>query len=296
MITDLQTMTFGIEIETCIPHAALQQAGWTVGSYHRGAEIPGFAGWKAMTDSSIVARYPSTGVEVVSPVLSGAEGLEQVRRMVTQLRTMGAKVNQSTGFHVHIGFNGSPAALRRLICLVSHHERAFFASTGTHQRENNTFCGSIKMSHRALADMRTESDLINAHMSRYHVLNLTNLQSVLSGRGGHRTVEFRVFAGTLNITKIVTYVQLCLGSVQRALDTTETMTWDAVVTEKQKIKADARPGTFAIGRLIHQLNWYENHHRPAFGVFDRSTLPTMTKMLRKMAKKYDGIATTGADE
>ncbi len=280
--TDLNTLTYGIEIECCIPNDAMQAKNWTVGRAHRGHPIPGFDGWTAQSDGSIRARYPKIGVEVVSPVLQGAEGIATIRRMLAQLAAMGTTVNRSTGFHVHVGFGGSAAQLRRLICFVSNHERALFAATGSRARERNHFCASIKASHRALAEMRTMTDLINHHMARYHVLNLTNLQS-----GAKPTVEFRVFAGTLNPTKIEAYVQICLGMVQKSLDASVPVTWDAKPCVRQA-KEGIGDGALAVRRLINQLNWWGVGSRKPFGVFTPARVPAMARKLRTLANKYDG--------
>ncbi len=284
MAIDLNDLTFGIEIECCIRTSALMDNGWSIGAYHQGAEIPGFPGWKAMHDGSIQTRYPRVGCEVVSPILRGAEGFAQIAAMVNQLNAMDASVNQSTGFHVHVGFaNGTPAQLRRLVHFVAHHEPALFAATGTHSRECNHFCSSIKLTHRAAVEAtQAEPDAIARRIGRYHVLNLTNLRA-----GGKRTVEFRVFAGTLNLLKIQTYVQLCLGMVQKAMEASATLAWDAPISAKQT-REQAKPGQWAVRQLIAQLGWYAKGERKAYGVFDRTTVPAMHAKLRELAAKYDG--------
>src|SRR5262245_52664679 len=228
MATDLNNMTFGIEIECGIPAAALDSLGWHVGAYHVGAEMAGFPGWKLMNDSSVHARYPRVACEVVSPVLRGAEGLADAHRMIAKLVEIGASVNRSTGFHVHVGFTGNAQQLRRLICFVAYHEKALFATTGTHSREHNHYCSSIKAAYRSLAELSNMNQIARSHQSRYHVLNLQNI-----AEGRRQTVEFRVFAGTLNATKIAAYIQLCLGIVQKACDTSAPLPWDAPASKRQ---------------------------------------------------------------
>lgn len=286
MATDLNSLTFGIEIETCIPATTLTERGWSVGGYHSGAPIPGHPGWLAMHDGSIRATRPRVGCEVVSPILQGEDGFAQVAAMLTTLKAMDASVNTSTGFHVHIGFaHATPAQLRRLVCFVAHHEKALFAATGTHSRERNHFCSSIKATHRYFADQTPPSTEVG-HMNRYHTLNLANLRA-----GGRKTVEFRVFAGTLNLLKIQAYVQLCLGMVQKSLDAPAPLPWDAAVSAKQQ-REQARPGAWAMRQLIAHLGWYERGDRKAYGVFNRATVPALCRKLRQMADKYDGPATT----
>lgn len=286
----LSALTFGVEIECTIPNASMDREGWRVGDYHAGFCVSApFRGWKVQSDGSINANYPYIAAEVVSPILKGAKGLASVVAMVEHLKGMGARINRSCGFHVHVGWSGDAAALRRLICFVSHHEAALYAMTGTHDREANQFCTSIKTAYRGLQGMTRMADIVNAHMGRYHVLNLTNLAAHETGRGEKRTVEFRVFAGTLNTVKIAAYVQLCLGMVQRALDSRQAMPWDAVLTDPQKAKARTTPGTVAVSRLLAHLQWYRDSAKTdPIGVFDRDTTPALMAMVRKMALKYDG--------
>jgi hypothetical protein len=285
MKIDLNALTFGIEIETTMPGDALRAAGWHVGGYHVGAAIPGFPGWKAMHDGSIQAQYPRVGAEIVSPVLRGTDGLEQVERMVATLNAMGAAVNASTGFHVHIGWGGNATQLRRLVNFVAFHERALFASTGTTSRETNHFCHSIRANYRPLSERLATADDITAaalaaNNNRYHVLNLANLAKAPS----HRTVEFRVFAGTLNVVKILGYIALCLGIVQKALENSrQPLPWDAPV------RPNVGVGTGAMRILLQHLHWRDKVRpgRTSAGVLDVAKLPAMKKQLLKMARQYD---------
>ncbi len=55
--------------------------------------------WKIVSDSSIQGGQ---GNEIVSPVLKGMEGIEQIKKVCIALNRAGAKVNKSCGFHLHI--------------------------------------------------------------------------------------------------------------------------------------------------------------------------------------------------
>jgi hypothetical protein len=139
-IMNANDLTFGIEIETHIPRGAFH-----VGAYHIGAQVPGLPqGWKAMRDGSIAAPAGREGCEFVSPVLKGEAGIAQVIEVVARLNAMGAKVNASTGFHVHVGWGGDEAALARLVTLVANFETAIYASTGTKSREQGRWCRGIQ--------------------------------------------------------------------------------------------------------------------------------------------------------
>jgi hypothetical protein len=288
-MTNAADLTFGIEIETLMPRAAIQSNNWTVNGYHSGYPvfIPGHDGWKATTDSSLHTRnWQQTGVEVVSPVLKGAEGIASVKAMCETLKAMGARVNQSCGFHVHVGWNGTTAQLRRLVVLVAQHEKALHAATGTHSREHNRYCNSIRTNYRRAesTDLRETESLIT--QSRYHVLNLTNLRN----EPARRTVEFRVFAGTTNVAKIMAYVGIALALVQKALNTNDDAAWDAAPSVKANTTG---AGQWAMRRLFAQINWFAtvSTKRTAMGVMNQNDVPKMVKELKRLAKKYDGPVT-----
>lgn len=277
-------LTYGIEIECGIPYATLQREGWYIGAYHIGAAIPGFSGWKAMRDSSL-HMGELTACEVVSPILRGTAGLDSMRAMISKLNEMGAKVNASCGFHVHVGWSGDDAALRRLICLVAHHEKALYAVTGTQNRERSSYCQSIKVSHKPLTELRG-SIITQNNTERYHVLNLKNLST-------KRTVEFRVFSGTTNATKIAAYIQMCLALVQKATESKRTANWDGPAKkwfragEEQAVPA----GSWALRQFFAGMGWWNQRRTDAapMGILEPATIEALTTELKRLAGKYDGI-------
>ena len=66
--------------------------------------------WKIVSDSSVRG-----GFEVVSPVLQGEAGLDEVRKATTALDDMGATANRSCGYHVHLDAEGLTASDIRAI-------------------------------------------------------------------------------------------------------------------------------------------------------------------------------------
>jgi len=79
-------LTFGIEIECFLPRGSVR-----VGGYHRGARLGGDfpAGWNAQSDSSLHTTLRNyQAVEIVSPILKGADGLAQVRQVAAILKRM----------------------------------------------------------------------------------------------------------------------------------------------------------------------------------------------------------------
>ena len=62
--------------------------------------------YKIVTDGSIDG---DNAIECVSPVLKGKSALKSLSKVLDCLNAAGAKVNRSTGLHVHIGLNGIEA-------------------------------------------------------------------------------------------------------------------------------------------------------------------------------------------
>ena len=105
---NVNDLTFGVELEVTLPAGTC-----SVGGYHAGVQVPALPpGWKAERDSSIQPGPGYMAAEVVSPVLKGADGLRQLKTVCDWLNSVGAKVNRSTGFHVHVSGEGQTALTR----------------------------------------------------------------------------------------------------------------------------------------------------------------------------------------
>lgn len=273
---DIAEMTFGIEIETCIPAGAIM-----VGTYTTGVPAQGLPeGWVAKYDGSIRPFPGHVGCEFVSPVLRGPEGLRSVIAAVAAIRAMGGRVNASTGLHIHVGFDRSnAAALTRLVTLTSNFEKAIYASTGTKTRENGTYCRPV--SH--LGDAQTT--MSNGRCDRYRVLNLRNLLT-----GGKPTVEFRAFAGSLNTDKIVGYIRLCLGLVERACKAKRVTNWTAKAPVESSPVHRNGEGQTALARLFYQLGWTKGRAPVTYGDLQCESAPDIARnkeTLMRLAAKYD---------
>jgi len=198
-------LSFGIEIETCV--GSRKQID--IGPYHSGRQVRYLPqGWTASSDSSIRPASSQTGCEIVSPILKGEDGIKQVVKAVKILKREGHKVNESCGVHVHVFFSPEWAAdkLAKLISTVSYLEKGIYASSGTKSREAGQWCHSVRQYQNS---KEADRNMKGAHRCRYHLLNTTNLTD-----GTRPTVEFRAFSGSLNPTKIVGWIQLCLGIVE----------------------------------------------------------------------------------
>lgn len=280
-------IAWGIELETTLPASDDTR----IGAYHAGLPVAWLpAGWKAERDGSIQTAAGRKACEFISPKLRGAEGLAQVEEAVTKINERGGRVNPSCGIHVTVEFTGDAATLARLISLVANHEKGIYASTGTKRREQNSYSRSIKnYGNHADAKSRLERD-------RYHLLNLTHLAR------GQQRIEFRAFAGSLNATKIVGYIMLCLGMVELATAKTRCTAWSYAKKEATARSCWDRGGTgeTEINRLFYRLGWTTGWYKGAdrhkrYGELAAEGRPTpdwraIKAKLWEMAQKYDQAA------
>ncbi len=273
-------MTFGCEFEVTLPAANCP----TAGNYHQGIQIPGLpTGWNAQRDASIQCTvHGHVGVEIVSPVLKGVEGLRQVQLVCKWLQENGARVNKSTGFHVHVGCRREEGLLGKVAFLVANFEKALYAATGTKNRERGSYCRPIqndtRYQQRFVSGQRASTD-------RYHSLNLTNLDL-----GRKPTVEFRVFAGTTNAIKAIGYIRLCLAVVEKAHATKRKPKWVAKTPVASSPITRGGEGQTCLNRLFYTLGWTKGREDRVFGEVVADDLPsiqTCKQELMRLASKYD---------
>jgi len=227
---DPDTITFGVEIECLIPLHHIYRLNIAIGDHGHGSPLPAPfpPEWTAQDDSSIRCNGQRTGVEIVSPILRGFAGLQEMCNVLGVLESLNARVNRSCGFHVHIGAKSllqqkisDPDCMadwvRRLVNTASQFETALFGIAGSISRLDNQYCHSIKSPYAWAGRLKAGDKFPKVsretyQKSRYHTVNLCN---VFGPRG---TVEFRVFSGTLNATKAVGYVVTAIGLCQKATE------------------------------------------------------------------------------
>lgn len=161
--------------------------------------------WKAVRDGSINGINP---VEVVSPILQGRSGIEQVKKVCKVLNELDAKVNTSCGFHVH--FDANDFTIKQWQNLIINYAKLEQYIDGmmpiSRRGNNNQYCQSIKEkvlnrieAVRTAENLRDIERVINLN-SRYFKLNIQSFW-----RQG--TVEFRQHSGTVNFQKISKWVE-----------------------------------------------------------------------------------------
>ena len=179
--------------------------------------------WKIVSDASVSGRSGTRyleGMEIVSPILLGDEGLSKVRALLNALDTYtgDVKVNSTCGFHLHVGINDlSLKQIKNTVKAQLKYEWVFDSFLPRSRRDNNnTYCNSvarrfgdgdnlrsIEETGFALIDSARNMDTVErlVQRSRFAKLNFQNY----TNRG---TVEIRHAAGTLDADKVVNWVQL----------------------------------------------------------------------------------------
>jgi len=210
-----------------------------VGTYYDTKEVRQADGrkWKVMYDGSIRCQKKVNGriesadryysVELVSPILTYKEDIENLQQLVRELRHAGAFANSSCGIHIHL--DGAPhtvQSLRNFINIIASKNDLFYKAL---QIEESRMRYCKKMDDSLVKRInkskpKTMEQLANIwyagywgdrnthyHDSRYHFLNLHSFFT------GNHTVELRGFNSELHAGKIRSYIVLALALNHQAL-------------------------------------------------------------------------------
>lgn len=170
--------------------------------------------YKLVSDSSIHGDNP---IECVSPILEGNDnGFESLKNCCKTLNEADAKVNRSTGLHVHIGASGMTD--KWFLNIFKNYQKlesiidTFMAPS--RRRDKNTFCKSLQGYNFDYA-CNTIADLQRKLSSRYYKVNPMSINR-------HGTIEFRQHQGTTDYEKISNWVRFCAKLVEWSSNNTLT--------------------------------------------------------------------------
>jgi hypothetical protein len=300
---------FGVELETRIPHAA----GVAIGNYHSGMGVhggvvngaplaaPTFNGstWKAERDASIrLDSFEQQACEFVSPILHGSAGVENLIQFVEWTRAIGATVNDSCGCHITVGIESvigtdDPRAVSEFIRKLAHisrwHSRSLYGQTGAGRHLNH-------YSHPLFEDtgskmrkiVTTEQERVKAECAEQCGRGMVNFRKAFKRDASGRyvgVVEFRVFAGTLNTTKILHHLATVLGLCRRAHEV-KCLGGFAKNKTQQKRTATA---VAALSYLHEYLGWTGSKRPVALGLFGalHERIGFMSKEARRLCRQFD---------
>jgi len=156
--------------------------------------------WKLVSDSSINGNDT---FELVSPILEGERGLEELEKVCWVLDACNVKINGSCGLHVHMSAEDfSITTWKNLLLSYKHAETEIDKFMPASRRGNrNTYCSSLTgYSERRIQAAQNIEELQELFNSRYMKVNL-------KAYSRHRTVEFRQHSGTISFTKIENWVR-----------------------------------------------------------------------------------------
>ena len=198
------SLTFGVEIEILSTvdrsaiATALQAQGINAvveGYNHRTQRY-----WKVITDSSC-------GWEIVSPILSGEHGLNELKKVCEVLTRIGCRVDMNCGLHVHIGADALGVSKVRSVIKrwLSNESNLDSIQPLSRRGRSNMYCEPLSDTIRwALVDNCFNiEDLVNIQSTRYSKLNLQSYRT-------HKTIEFRHHAGSTDSTEITNWVKFLL--------------------------------------------------------------------------------------
>jgi len=199
---EITTRRFGIEIEyvgvTRDELAqALVEAGIDASVEHYNHSTRTY--WKVITDASC-------GYEVVSPILEGQDGLNQLEKVCEVMSEVGCAVNRHTGVHVHLDAADLTFLDAKHIVKRYYENETKIDSWFPRSRRanNNSYCGSIATTYNlsSLDVCQGENpvrNIVQYQRGRFTKLNTQSLRS-------HGTIEFRQHSGSTDFSKIGNWV------------------------------------------------------------------------------------------
>ena len=162
--------------------------------------------YKFVSDASI---HGTDGIECVSPVLEGNDGgFENLKNCCKTLNEAEAKVNRSTGLHVHIGVASlTDSWFINVFKNYQKLEKVIDTFMAPSRRSNyNTYCKSL-IGFNFNVGCNTIADVQRRLNNRYFKVNPMAI-------GRHGTIEFRQHQGTTDYEKISNWVRFCAKLVE----------------------------------------------------------------------------------
>ena len=197
---------FGIEIEAynvdiAILKQVLKSAGIKI-------EIEGYNHttrdhWKIVSDASIQG---AKSFEIVSPILEGENGIQQIDIVCQVLEQTGAKINKSCGLHIHFDASGfNLDTWKRIYKNYAKLENTIDGFMPDSRRGNtNRYCKGFKNIQNFNNKINQASNLDEIsrifNRDRYFKINPVSYSR-------HNTCEFRQHAGTTDFRKITRWIK-----------------------------------------------------------------------------------------
>ena len=291
----MEDLTFGVELEICLPRSAnlrdmMKDAGIPRNKFNSTADYSSqdYDIWQAKNDCSLSCSSGFFNIEIVSPVLSGTADIELVKKVIVSIKKFGGEVNETCGVHIHIGFDGlvkpgksfnapeRTALVNNLADITAEFDQSLMLMV-ERDRWSQACCRRYKdYSEHETYDMNHQRsklasrDCAVAFGSHSQIINAKRF---LSNFENKRTIEFRLLEGCLDENKVAAWIWFCQRFLHRAFST--------------KVRAIGRTRKFT--DLLSFLRCDRADEKRGF---DRNeTTKGYVDCLRKLAKKHNSSKT-----
>ena len=198
--------------------------------------------WKLVTDSSLSGNNT---FELVSPILHGDQGLEELEKVCWVLDLCNAKVNDTCGLHVHMDAAEFDLSTWKNLILTYKRLEGVIDNFMPHSRRNNHYCKALTaITENSIKHARNIGELRAAFFhNRYHKVNL-------EAYARHRTVEFRQHGGSTNFTKMSAWIHFLAKMItfakQGQVQTGTTLQQIPFLIESEKLYLKIRTKKLAV--------------------------------------------------
>lgn len=204
--------------------------------------------WKITGDGSITG---DNSFEIVSPILNGTNGLEQLKKVCEALGELRAKINKTCGMHIHFSASDfNVATWKNLYKNYITFETTIDKFMPISRRgNNNTYCKSLLTDNKErvfqkIDTARTLQQISQAvtGRNRYYKINAEAFFR-------HNTVEFRQHSGTIEFEKIQNWILFLARMVEYSttrVATNETIESAEFLTDEIKAFYETRTRQLAI--------------------------------------------------
>ena len=198
--------------------------------------------WKLVTDSSLSGNNT---FELVSPILHGEQGIEELEKVCWVLDLCNAKVNDTCGLHVHMDAAEFDLTTWKNLILTYKRLEGVIDNFMPHSRRNNHYCKALTaITENSIKHARNIGELRAAFFhNRYHKVNL-------EAYARHRTVEFRQHGGSTNFTKMSAWIHFLAKMItfakQGQVNTGTTLQNIPFLTESEKLYLKIRTKKLAV--------------------------------------------------
>lgn len=237
---------FGVEIEAC--NCTRERLARELTAAGINVQVEGYNHtdhtdhWKLVTDSSLSGNNT---FELVSPILHGEQGLEELEKVCWVLDLCNAKVNDTCGLHVHMDAAEFDLSTWKNLILTYKRLEGVIDNFMPHSRRNNHYCKALTaITENSIKHARNIGELRAAFFhNRYHKVNL-------EAYARHRTVEFRQHGGSTNFTKMSAWIHFLAKMItfakQGQVNTGTTLQNIPFLTESEKLYLKIRTKKLAV--------------------------------------------------